>query len=447
MTPKTFANSDVLIEVKGVGKTFVAEAGATLEDINLTIRDGEFVALLGPSGCGKSTLMRIINGLLPASAGTVYYRGRPVVGSHPKASMVFQSSALFPWLTVQQNVELGLKTMGIAPEDRAARSAKLIRLIGLDGYEDAFPKELSGGMRQRVAFARALAVEPELLCMDEPFSTLDPLTAENLRDELIDLWLEEQIPLKCILMVTHGIEEAVYMADRIIVLSRNPARVAADIPVRMRHPRDRRSPEFDAMVDTVYKAITGAVGRQQQTPGQKSAAAATAERQGRFKRLPNAAVNMLAGLLELVDDHGGREDLYNMGGDLLLEVDDLLPITDAAELLGFATVTEADLVITPLGKQFVDGDAEDRKALFYEQIRQLPVFAMTARVLRAKRNKTMNLQFFAEMLEDQFGPEDGPAQVKTLISLGRYAELFHFDAGAEELYLDEGDRGLLGPTE
>jgi NitT/TauT family transport system ATP-binding protein len=439
--------NDIMIEVKNVGKTFVAGTGATLEAIDLQIREGEFVALLGPSGCGKSTLMRIINGLLPASTGTVLYRGVPVRGAHPKASMVFQTSALYPWLTVEQNVELGLKTQGVSQEERVRRSEALIRLVGLDGYEDAFPKELSGGMRQRVAFARALAVEPELLCMDEPFSALDPLTAENLRDELLDLWHNKEIPLQCILMVTHGIEEAVYMADRIIVLSRNPGKVAADIPVRLRHPRDRRSAEFNHMVDTVYKAITGAVGR---VPAHAEAPAAAGsavtpgtERGGRFKRLPTAAVNMLAGLVELVDDHGGREDLYTLGGDLLLEVDDLLPLTDAAELLGFANVIEGDLVVTERGKRYVEADAEDRKELFYQQIRTLPLFAMVTRVLRAKRNRTMTSQFFAEMLEEQFGPEDGPVQLKTLINWGRYAELFHYDAAAEELYLDEGDRGLI----
>ncbi|HEY3369157.1 MAG TPA: nitrate/sulfonate/bicarbonate ABC transporter ATP-binding protein [Symbiobacteriaceae bacterium] len=437
---KDVLKKDVLIETKGVCKRFPEATATTLEEISLQVREGEFVALLGPSGCGKSTLLRIVAGLIPPSSGEVCYRGIRVKGANPKASIVFQSAALYPWLTVQQNVELGLKAQGVPAAERAKRAANLIRVVGLDGYEDAFPKELSGGMRQRVGFARALAVEPELLLMDEPYSTLDPLTAENLRDELLDLWLEERIPLKCILMVTHGIEEAVYMADRIIVLSRNPARVAADIPVRLRHPRDRRSPEFDALVDQVYKTVTGAGLKQTQTPAQQRA---VVERSGRYKPLPNAAVNMLAGLLELVDDHGGREDLYTLGGDLLLEVDDLLPITEASELLALANVVEGDLVLTPTGKQFVEADTEERKALFHQRICQLPMFEMVGRVLRAKRNRTMNRQFFSDLLEEQFGPEEVPLQLKTLISWGRYAEMFHYDANAEELYLDEGDRGLL----
>lgn len=431
---------DTLIEVNGVGKTF-SGAGPTLDDINLLVREGEFVALLGPSGCGKSTLIRIISGLIPASAGSVVYSGSPVVAPNPKASMVFQSSALYPWLTVQENVELGLRTLGVPAPERAKRVANLIRVIGLDGYEDAYPKELSGGMRHRVGFARALVVEPELLLMDEPFAALDPLTAENLRDELLDWWLDEQIPLKCILMVTHGVEEAVYMADRVIVLSRNPARVVADIPVRLRHPRDRRSAEYEALVDQVYKAVTGSGGRQS-APAQK----AVVERPGRYRPLPNAAVNMLAGLLELVDDYGGREDLYTLGGDLLLEVDDILPVTEAAELLGLATVEEADLCLTALGKQFVEADTGERKELFYQRIRELPLFAMVAKVLLAKRNRTMKQEFFADLLAEQFGL-DAPNQLKTLISWGRWAEMFHYDAGAAELYLDEGDRGLgAGPA-
>lgn len=430
--------NESLITVRSVTKTFSESAGPTLEGVDLTIQEGEFVALLGPSGCGKSTLLRIINGLLPASSGQVTYRGELVQGAHPKAAMVFQTSALYPWLTVQQNVELGLKTQGVGPKERAERSAELLRLIGLDGYEDAFPRELSGGMRQRVAFARALAVEPELLCMDEPFAALDPLTAENLRDELIDLWREQRIPLKCILMVTHGIEEAVYMADRILILRRNPGRVAVEIPVRLPHPRDRRSEAFSQMVDLVYKAITTSA-----IPDHGAAPKVAAAVADRFERLPNAAVNALAGLLELVDDHGGRDDLYTLGGDLLLEVDDLLPITEAAELLGFAAVTEGDLVLGAAGKRFVEADPEDRKALFYEGIRALPLFATAVQQLQARPNHTLHQQAFAELLEEQFGPEEGLEQLQLLINWGRYAELFHYDAGAQQLYLDEGDRGLL----
>lgn len=431
--------SKMLIELKDVCIWFGDRTEMVMEDVNLQIREGEYVAVLGPSGCGKSTLLRLISGLIPVSSGEIRYRGQPITGPNPKAALVFQSSALYPWLTVQQNVELGLKAAGVSSERREERSAQLIRLIGLDGYEDAYPKELSGGMRQRVAFARALAVEPELLCMDEPFSTLDPLTAENLRDEMLDLWLEEQIPLKCILMVTHGIEEAVYMADRIIVLSRRPAKVYADIPIRFRHPRDRRAPEFSAMVDTVYKAIIGAMGKAE--PAEERQVTETA-RKAPYQVLPNASVHMMAGLLELVESHGGREDIYSLGGDLMLEAKHLLPVAEMAEMLEFARVEDGDLVLMPPGAEFVEADPAQRKELFYQRICRLPVFTVVGNVLRAKRNHTMSRQFFTDLLGQHFTDEEAETQLNVVINWGRYAELFHYDAGAEELYLDEGDRGL-----
>jgi NitT/TauT family transport system ATP-binding protein len=429
--------SDVLVELRGIGKRFADGAGPVLEGIDLVIRAGEFVALLGPSGCGKSTLLRIAMGLLAPTAGSVLYKGQHLRGPNPKAAMVFQSSALYPWLTVEQNVELALRTQGVPTAERTARAERLIRLIGLDGYENAFPRELSGGMRQRVAFARALAMEPELLCMDEPFSTLDPLTAGNLRDELLGFWLGGHVGLKGILMVTHGIEEAVYMADRIVVLSRHPARVAADIPVALSHPRDRRSPAFNALSDQIYTQITGTVGT-----AAAPAPPPPAPPSPQFRRLPHAAPSMLTGLLEVVEDHGGQDDLFDLGGHLLLKVADLLALTEAAELLGFATISDGDLTLTSLGRQFVEARAEQRKALFFQQIRWLPVFDMTASVLRAKRNLRMDQEYFAELLDEQFGPDEAPAQLRTLIGWGRYAGLFHYDARTETLYLDDGDRGL-----
>jgi NitT/TauT family transport system ATP-binding protein len=217
--------TECLITLEGVSKVYQQPNGqkiSILEPINLELRSGEIVALLGPSGSGKSTLMRIIAGLIPPSNGQVLYHNRPLVGLNPGVAIVFQNFALYPWLTVLENVELGLKAKGELPEPRLQKALRMIDIIGLDGFENAYPKELSGGMRQRVGFARALAVEPELLCMDEPFSALDVLTAENLRFELLDLWLEKKIPTKAVLIVTHGIEEAVILADRIVVLGRLP---------------------------------------------------------------------------------------------------------------------------------------------------------------------------------------------------------------------------------
>ncbi len=332
---------DVIIDVSGVHKDFTTPDGqpfACLDDVNLQLREGEIVALLGKSGSGKSTLLRCIAGLIAPTVGTVSYRGMPLNGANPGVAMVFQSFALLPWLTVQANVELGLEARGTPTPERHARALKVIDLIGLDGFEQAYPKELSGGMRQRVGFARALVVEPDALLMDEPFSALDVLTAENLRTELLNLWNGPDFPTKAILLVTHNIEEAVLMADRIFVLSSNPGQLRAEIPDALPRPRDRRSPAFEALVDQIYGIMTGressAVARKPTTPGPLSPTELP---------LPTATVGGLAGLMEILANRGGRADLPELANFLTFEVDDLLPLVDAADLLGFAEVSDADL--------------------------------------------------------------------------------------------------------
>lgn len=427
--------AEPLVAARDVSKRF--DDMLVLDGIDLEIRDGEFVALLGPSGSGKSTLLRIITGLLQPSSGVVTYRGEAIAGPCPQAAMVFQTFALYPWLTVQENVEIGLRAAGQGVRERRARATRLIDLVGLDGFEDAYPKELSGGMRQRVGFARALAVEPEILCMDEPFSALDVLTAENLRSELLDLWTERQVPTRSILMVTHGVEEAVFMADRIVVLSRNPARVVADMAVPLRRPRNRKQAAFLSLVDRVYNIVAEAAepaGRPS-AAGARSGAAAPARR--RFAALPHVALGMLTGLLELVADRGGRDDLFHLGSELLMEVDDLLPVTEAAELLGFAAVRDGDLVLSDLGRSFAEADALDRKQVFAAQVRQLPLFGVIRRVLEGKRNHTMPREFFADLLADEFAEAEAEAQLTTAVNWGRYAELFAYDPASEEFYLEE----------
>ncbi|MDA8198302.1 MAG: nitrate/sulfonate/bicarbonate ABC transporter ATP-binding protein [Thermaerobacter sp.] len=433
-------SSDTLVRLLGVSKTYAQPDGydiRVLEDITLDFHPGEFIALLGPSGSGKSTLLRIVTGLQDPSYGTVLYRGRPVTGPNLKAAMVFQSFALYPWLTVAQNVELGLAAKGVLPAVRHERMARLVELIGLDGYEDAFPKELSGGMRQRVGFARALAVEPELLCMDEPFSALDFLTAENLRSELLDLWLAQKIPTQSILMVTHGIEEAVFMADRIVILSKNPARVVADLPVPLPQPRNRKAPEFTQLVDQVYKVVTG----WDETPEarQEEARAEAAGERPRLKPLPSGHLSMLTGLLELVADRGGRDDLYHLGSELLLEVDDLLPVTDTAELFHLATVEDADLILTDLGRRFCEAESPERHEIIHAELLQIPVFRLVLRVLESKANRSMVKEFFNDILEEHFSVHDAEIQLRTAIYWGRYADLFHYDPDTETLYLPEPD--------
>ncbi|MCL4495718.1 MAG: nitrate/sulfonate/bicarbonate ABC transporter ATP-binding protein [Firmicutes bacterium] len=433
-----YEETDRLIRLLGVTKTYTQPGKydiRILDDITLDIHSGEFVALLGPSGSGKSTLLRIITGLSRPSYGTVLYRGHPVTGPNPQAAMVFQSFALYPWLTILQNVELGLVAKGEARSLRREKSLKLVDLIGLSGYEDAFPKELSGGMRQRVGFARALAVDPELLCMDEPFSALDFLTAENLRSELLDLWLESKIPTRAILLVTHGIEEAVFMADRIIILSKNPARITADLSVPLPYPRNRKSQEFIDLVDSVYKIVTGRNDEQEALPPKTGDELNAPRDRVRLAPIPYGHVSMVSGLLELVADRGNRDDLYRLGSELFLEVDDLLPVTETAELFHLAEVKEGDLTLTGLGQQFADADVSERKRIIREQLKDVPLFNLIERVLRNKTNHAMPKEFFNDILEEHFSVAEAERQLTTAINWGRFAELFHYDPDSELVYL------------
>jgi len=339
-----------LITLEGVSKVYQQPNGqkiSILDPINLEIRAGEIVAWLGHSGSEKSTLMRMISGLIPPTAGQVLYHNLPLVGLNPGVAIVFQNFALYPWLTVLENVELGLKAKGEFPEPRRQKALQMIDIIGLDGFENAYPKELSGGMRQRVGFARALAVEPELLCMDEPFSALDVLTAENLRFELLDLWLEKKIPTKAVLIVTHGIEEAVILADRVVVLGRNPGRIRAELTVTLPHYRDRKTPEFQAFVDQVYKILTNPELSCDTVTVPAESAAAVSQPQpaqsAKYQSLPQVRIGAIAGLLELLEDRN-EKDLYRLGQELMLEVDDILPIVEAAKLMDFLVIQEGDLI-------------------------------------------------------------------------------------------------------
>src|ERR1700722_6768326 len=332
-----------LISVRALGKSFSGADGhpvPVLDGITLDVEEGEFVALLGRSGSGKSTLLRCIAGLMAPSDGQVLFRGRPLAGTNRDTTMVFQTFALLPWLTVQQNVEIGLEARGVAPAERAERALRAIDLVGLDGYESAYPKELSGGMRQRVGFARALVVEPAALLMDEPFSALDVLTSENLRGELLELWEGKRFPTKTIVMVTHNIEEAVLLADRLLVLGTNPGRIKADMTNPLPRPRRRRTPEFEALVDQIYRMMT-----------QRDSAPAIAP--ARSTGLPQATVDGLSGLAEfMLGRHDGAADLPDLADNLGLEVDDLLPLVDALVLLGFASLEEEHLSLTDSGRVF-----------------------------------------------------------------------------------------------
>lgn len=428
----TTTSGEVLLEIDGVGKSFTGAAGDSLrvlENIELTIRSGEFVALLGRSGSGKSTLLRTIAGLIAPTTGQVRYRGKQLEGANPGAALVFQSFALMPWLTVQDNVELGLAARGVAPAERAKRALEAIDVIGLDGFESAYPKELSGGMRQRVGFARALVLEPDLLLMDEPFSALDVLTAENLRTELVNLWETDGFPTKAVCIVTHNIEEAVLLADRVVVLGANPGRIIADIPVTSARPRDRHAPGFEALVDEIYGLLTG----RDTTPAQPEPAKATPT----AHPLPDATVGGMAGLVELVYTGGGRADLPDIADTLNFEIDDLLPLVDAAAMLGFLTVDSGDITLTDIGTRFTTADIQESKKIFAEQARhRAPLVRTICKGLAGSSDGKLRASFFLDLLRRGFSPDDARRQLDIAIAWGRYAELFDYDADDDEITAD-----------
>ncbi|AGK95315.1 ABC transporter ATP-binding protein [Clostridium pasteurianum] len=421
------------IKVEGITKYFGESEKPTIKDINININEDEFIAILGPSGSGKSSLLRIITGLIEPTEGEVIFDGKKVEGVNPYASIVFQSFALYPWLTVQENVELGLKAKGFPKDYTTEKASELISLIGLDGFEEAYPKELSGGMRQRVGFARALAVQPKLLCMDEPFSALDFLTAENLRTELIDLWTTKKMPIKSIIMITHGIEEAVLMADKIVMLSRDPARVIAEINIDLPHPRNRKSPEFEKIVDSVYKILTKG---EFEEPNKDKIEKVVKENIEKPVEIPEASIGVMSGLLELVDDNDGRMDIYQLGRDLMMEIDDLLPNIEGISMLKFAEVKEGDIIITPLGSRFIESDTEEGKEIFREQIMNISTFKVIVKVLNTKRNKKMKEEFFKELFSQHLGEHYIEKKMSAIIDWGRYAELFNYDHDTEELYIE-----------
>jgi NitT/TauT family transport system ATP-binding protein len=428
---------ETIVQVSHVSKKFLTPDGKdlpVLDDIDLDVREGEIIALLGRSGSGKSTLLRCIAGLIAPNEGTVSYRGQALNGANPGVAMVFQTFALLPWLTVQANVEMGLEARGVPAEERRRRALEAIDVIGLDGFESAYPKELSGGMRQRVGFARALVVRPDALLMDEPFSALDVLTSENLRGELLDLWSghrDTEFPTKAIVIVTHNIEEAVQMADRIFVLSANPGRLRAEIPNTLPRPRDRRSPEFEALVDHLYGVMTG---REHEPESPESPEVRIEKASPIDLPLPHVSVGGLAGLLEILSGRGGNEDLPELANLLMFEVDDLLPLTDAADLLGFATVDHADLILTDTGREWSEADILSSKSIFAEAVRtRAPLVRAIVRALETTKDGSLNERFFLDLLGRGFSEAEAKAQLDVAIDWGRYGELFDFDADSGEL--------------
>src|ERR1700759_2301781 len=380
--------TEAIIRAQQVEKYYAQPSENRIQVIaptDLAIVPGEIVALLGPSGSGKSTLLRMLTGLTKPSGGEVYWHDTPITRANPNVSIVFQSFALFPWLTVLENVEAPLKARGMSADERRERSLRIIDTVGLDGFGAAYPKELSGGMRQRVGFARALVVEPEVLFMDEPFSALDVLTAENLRSELLELWQKKTIPTKSIFLVTHNIEEAVLPADRIIVLGPNPGHVRTDFKVTLAHPRERKSQPFTQLVDYIYKVLTRPDVTPADMPSLQPGRKGRDQRQMHYEMLPHARPGGIAGLLELIIDLKGRTDIYRLADELAFEIDDLLPIVEAASLLGFLRVEEGDVAITPAGYEYAESEILKQKEVFRKAA--LEHVLLLRQITRALNNK------------------------------------------------------------
>lgn len=434
------ATGDAIIRAERIEKYYAQPSENRIQVISatdLSIVPGEILALLGPSGSGKSTMLRMLSGLSRPSAGQVYWHGKPIGETEMNVSIVFQSFALFPWMTVLENVEAPLQARGVGPEERRQRSLRMLDTVGLDGFEAAYPKELSGGMRQRVGFARALVVEPEVLFMDEPFSALDVLTAENLRSELLELWAKKTMPTRAVFIVTHNIEEAVLLADRIIVLGRNPGHIRTDFRVQIAQPRDKKSEAFTQLVDYIYKVLTRPDVPAEEAPDQTGKKVRD-QRQMKYQMLPHARPGGMAGLLELLLDKGGRDDIYRLADDLAFEIDDLLPIVDASQLLGFLKVEEGDAAITPNGAEFANSEILRQKELFRDAaLTNVLLLRQIRRALEAKSDHTVPEDFFLDMLDEQFSEDECLRQLETAVTWGRYAELFDFDAARRRFVLPD----------
>ena len=429
-----------ILELKSVGKSFRSADGSArpvLVGVDFTLREGEIVALLGQSGSGKSTMLRILAGLIGADEGQVLYHGLPLYGAARGIRMVFQSFALFPWLTVQKNVELGLEAQGMAPGERARRAEKVIDMIGLSGFEGALPRELSGGMRQRVGIARALVMEPEVLLMDEAFSALDVLTGERLREDILDMWEAGQIPTKAILVVSHNIEEAVMMADRVLVFASNPGYVRAELPIALPRPREVEKSEVRGLIDQVYGMMTAGATR----PGRAT------EKEAKLQlgdRLPHADISRIEGVLEMLveEPYLGRADLPQLGEEADLTDSELLDVSSALALLGFASLAHGDITITPLGEQYVGASNQERQAIFGRQLLDhVPLIAYICHGLAQDRSGDLPEDLFLKLLRFTLNSDDAESALRMAIEWGRFANLFEYTFNTGTIQLPRTEAG------
>jgi NitT/TauT family transport system ATP-binding protein len=427
----TSSSAGPLCEVRGVAQAFTLPSGQplrVLEDINLAVRREEVMALLGPSGCGKSTILRIIAGLIRPTRGDVLYHGEPLHGLNPGVAIVFQGFALFPWMTVTQNIETVLRAAGRPRDTIGPQVERVVRLVGLTGFEDAYPKELSGGMKQRVGMARALAVDPEILLMDEPFSQVDALTAESLRAEVLDIWSGTGRNPSAILMVSHDIKEVVYMADRIVILGANPGRIQTVVENRLPRPRDYRSAEFAALVDQLHDIITG-----HEMPDVPAPAGGP----GVIEPLPAVPSGEVVGLLEYLDARRGRNDVFHIADDTHKEFGQVIAIAKAAEMLDLVDTPKHQVVLSAEGQQFVRADPEGRSALWRQQILKLTLFREVYELLQRQEDHAIDKEFVLEQIVLRMPYENYDRVFETFAQWGRYADLFRYDEESQRLTLTE----------
>ena len=433
-----------IMSIKNVKKSFKKQGAQellVLEHVDFDVQENEIIAILGKSGSGKSTLLRILAGLVSASAGDVYFRDQRIVEPVDGLTMVFQHFALLPWLTVLENVELGLEARGVPKNERRNRALKAIDIVGLDGFESAYPKELSGGMSQRVGFARALVVDPEVLLMDEPFSALDVLTADNLRNDLIDIWQSHKTNIKSIILVTHNIEEAAKMADRIFVFANNPGFIRTVLEVNMPHPRNEENPQFRDIVDQIYTLMTTPIGVQ------------VPEKAPKFKaidmtyQLPEVSVSQLTGFIETLASHADtnkKADLPELAEELHFEIDDLFPITEALEILRFASVSKGDIELTEKGKLFAEADILTRKKIFAEHLMQyVPIVKYIREYLDREMHHEVLETVFIDELETKLTKQAAESVLTVIIDWGRYAEIFAYDYNTGMLSLENPEQSML----
>lgn len=414
-----------LLEARNVFQHVQLAGGKSLEilhDVCLEVREHEVIALLGPSGCGKSTLLRTLIGLESPTSGQVLCRGVDQHGLNPSAALVFQNFALFPWLTVQQNILLGLENVPISETERDVRVRRVIDTVGLEGFEEAYPKELSGGMKQRVGLARALAVQPEILCMDEPFSALDVLTGETLRNEVIDLFTSKDSPVNSVLIVTHGINEAVFMATRIVVMAAHPGSIRAVIDNPMPYPRDEHHPEFLRLSQRIHALVTQTV-----IPEEPTAAQPPGKRRTLIKSIPTVALVTTVGLLEVLENEGSM-DLFELTQHVDIELTQLLLVVKAAELLGWICTPGQRIEMTQFGRQFLAADINERKRLLHQTLGEVFVFRMVIQMLQHSENGEVSEETVLSQLAMHF-PHERPQRIfHTLVAWARYAELFKFSS-------------------